>query len=127
MVRINPASRITTPLPARSVPSTDAENASSGISERSETTASSTGPRSKRKPLAGGCSSAGKAQSVDSAMDAALGWLEKRRQSLARLHVGQECPAPAHIFYIFARNFFKENRRSPVAARQRLVDGSAFG
>src|SRR5438067_12157178 len=97
MVRIKPSSRITTPLPARSVPSTDAENASSGISERSDTTASSTGPRSKRKPLAGGCNSGGKAQSVDSAMDAVLVWLKTRSQSYASLHVAQDCHACRYV------------------------------
>src|SRR6266540_1490617 len=86
---------MTTPLPARSVPSTGAENASSGISERSETTASSTGLRSKRRPLAEGCSSAGKAQSVDSAMDDVTKLVEDASQYYASLPGAPTCQALA--------------------------------
>ena len=48
MVRTSPSSRITTPLPVRSVPRIDAVNASSGTSARSATTPSSADLRSKR-------------------------------------------------------------------------------
>src|SRR5512134_1713641 len=66
MVSTRPSSRITTPLPARSVPRICAVNASSGISARTRTTAPSAASRSKRQSSGCGRSSAGNAQSVGS-------------------------------------------------------------
>src|SRR6185503_15782003 len=63
---------MTMPLPTRSVPSTSAVNASSGISARSSTTERSTRSKSKGSEPALGCSSSGKVQSVFSLMRASL-------------------------------------------------------
>src|SRR6185295_4426334 len=68
MVSTMPFSEITTPLPARSVPRIEAVNASSGISERTSTTASSACSRSKRQSSGFGRISFGNAQSFCSAM-----------------------------------------------------------
>src|SRR4051812_45716203 len=62
MVSTRPSSPITIPLPARSVPRMDAVKASSGTSDRSCTTASSTGSSSKRNSSCRGCTSFGNAQ-----------------------------------------------------------------
>src|SRR5262249_21742860 len=56
------SSRITMPLPKRSVPKIDAVNASSGTSARSATTASKADFRSKPTSFCAGCRVAGKAQ-----------------------------------------------------------------
>src|SRR4051812_27733722 len=63
MVSTRPSSRITMPLPARSVPSSGAVNASSGISARRPTTASSAVSSSKRQSSCFGRMSTGKAHS----------------------------------------------------------------
>src|SRR6476661_7299833 len=68
MVRTRPSSRTTTPLPTRSVPRICAVNASSGISARSCTTASSAPSRSKRQSSGRGRISAGNCQSLFSAI-----------------------------------------------------------
>src|SRR5262249_22095295 len=68
MVRTRPSSRITTPFPTRSVPRICAVNASSGISARSCTTASSAPSRSKRQSSGRGRISTGNCQSLFSAM-----------------------------------------------------------
>src|SRR5437773_2317280 len=117
MVRIKPSSRITTPLPARSVPSTDAENASSGISERSDTTALSTGPRSKRKPLRGGCSSEGKAQSVDSAMDAVARLVENAKSILRQFARCAGLPRAYRYLLHVRTEFLQVNQRSADSCR----------
>src|SRR5258708_1729859 len=69
MVRTRPSSRMTMPLPARSVPRMDAVKASSGISERNCTTASSAGSRSNRNSSCCGCTPLGNAQLPCSAMN----------------------------------------------------------
>src|SRR5882672_2711791 len=68
MVSTSPSSRMTTPLPMRSVPRIPAVKASSGTSERSSTMESSTASRSKRNSSALGCISGGNAQLLRSAM-----------------------------------------------------------
>src|SRR2546427_4057014 len=68
MVRTSPSSRMTPPLPIRSVPRIPAVKASSGISERNSTIESSAASRSKRNSSALGCISGGNAQLLRSAM-----------------------------------------------------------
>src|SRR5712675_1231488 len=68
MVSTSPSSRMTTPLPIRSVPSMPAVNASSGTSARSSTIESSAASRSKRDSSGLGCISGGNAQLLRSAM-----------------------------------------------------------
>src|SRR5437867_1026341 len=68
MVRTSPSSRMTTPLPIRSVPRIPAVKASSGTSERNSTIESSAASRSKRNSSALGCISGGNAQLLRSAM-----------------------------------------------------------
>src|SRR5439155_19668893 len=68
MVRTSPSSRMTTPLPTRSVPRITAVKASSGTSERKSTIESSAASRSKRNSSALGCISGGNAQLLRSAM-----------------------------------------------------------
>src|SRR6267378_1659277 len=62
MVRTRPSSRMTTPLPMRSVPRMPAVNASSGTSARSNTIESSAPSRSNRASSVLGCISGGNAQ-----------------------------------------------------------------
>src|SRR6266853_445791 len=86
MVSTSPSSRMTTPLPIRSVPSIPAVKASSGTSERKSTIESSAASRSKRNSSALGCISGGNAQLLRSAM----GFPAKSRPSFygrARLRV----------------------------------------
>src|SRR5216683_1610116 len=68
MVSTSPSSRMTTPLPIRSVPRIPAVKASSGTSERNSTIESSAASRSKRKSSALGCIAGGNAQLLRSAM-----------------------------------------------------------
>src|SRR5713226_7387372 len=68
MVSTSPSSRITTPLPIRSVPSMPAVKASSVTSARNSTIESSTASRSKRASSDLGCISGGNAQVLTSAM-----------------------------------------------------------
>src|SRR5437879_9796831 len=68
MVSTSPSSRMTTPLPIRSVPRIPAVKASSGTSERKSTIESSAASRSKRNSSALGCISGGNAQLLRSAM-----------------------------------------------------------
>src|SRR2546427_400702 len=68
MVSTSPSSRMTTPLPIRSVPRIPAVKASSGTSERNSTIESSAASRSKRNSSALGCISGGNAQLLRSAM-----------------------------------------------------------
>src|SRR5882762_186422 len=68
MVSTSPSSRMTTPLPIRSVPRIPAVNASSGTSARSSTIESSAASRSKRDSSGLGCISGGNAQSLRSPM-----------------------------------------------------------
>src|SRR5882762_10135124 len=86
MVSTSPSSRMTTPLPMRSVPRIPAVKASSGTSERKSTIESSAASRSKRNSSALGCISGGNAQLLRSAM----GFPAKSRPSFygrARLRV----------------------------------------
>src|SRR5256885_1724968 len=86
MVSTSPSSRMTTPLPIRSVPRIPAVKASSGTSERKSTIESSAASRSKRNSSALGCISGGNAQLLRSAM----GFPAKSRPSFygrARLRV----------------------------------------
>src|SRR6266850_5434699 len=86
MVSTSPSSRITTPLPIRSVPRIPAVKASSGTSERNSTIESSAASKSKRNSSALGCISGGNAQLLRSAM----GFPAKSRPSFygrARLRV----------------------------------------
>src|SRR5256885_9482568 len=68
MVSTSPSSRMTTPLPIRSVPRIPAVKASSGTSERKSTIESSAASRSKRNSSALGCISGGNAQLLRSGM-----------------------------------------------------------
>src|SRR3979490_367173 len=68
MVSTSPSSRMTTPLPIRSVPRIPAVKASSGTSERNSTIESSAASRSKRNSSALGCISGGNAQLLRSGM-----------------------------------------------------------
>src|SRR6266571_2561873 len=68
MVSTSPSSRMTTPLPTRSVPRIPAVKASSGTSERNSTIESSAASRSKGDSSALGCISGGNAQLLKSAM-----------------------------------------------------------
>src|SRR5262245_32302934 len=68
MVRTSPSSRMTTPLPMRSVPRMPAVNASSGTSARNSTIESSADSRSNRVCSRLGCISGGNAQLLRSAM-----------------------------------------------------------
>src|SRR6266849_6374632 len=68
MVSTSQTSRMTTPLPIRSVPRIPAVKASSGTSERNSTIESSAASRSKRNSSALGCISGGNAQLLRSAM-----------------------------------------------------------
>src|SRR5882724_3421652 len=69
MVSTRPSEPMTTPWPMRSVPSTEAVNASSGTSECTCTTDWSAASRLKRRFSCRGCRRSGKAHSVVSAMN----------------------------------------------------------
>ena len=84
-MRTRPSSRITTPLPVRSVPSIDAVNASSGTSARSPTTLSSADLRSNATSPCVGCNAGGNAQRVRSVTNWPFGAIARqRRHALAR-------------------------------------------